>query len=121
MTQTKRQQVQQRANRLNLGINLGLVLLKGIAAYGTGSVAILGDVLNNLLDSLTSVIAFLGNRWASEKADREHPFGHARVEYLITLLMAGLMLATSIQIAIASVTAMRHPVSHVFSGLIWLI
>ncbi len=74
---------------------LGNVLLVGFkAAVGfiAGSVAIVLDALNNLTDALSSTITIIGTKLSNKKPDRKHPFGHGRVEYITSTLIAALVL-----------------------------
>ena len=74
---------------------LGNVLLVGFkAAVGliVGSIAIILDAVNNLTDALSSVITIIGTKLAKKKPDRKHPFGHGRVEYITSTIIAFLIL-----------------------------
>ena len=74
---------------------LGNVLLVGFkAAVGliAGSVAIVLDAVNNLTDALSSVITIIGTKLSNKKPDRKHPFGHGRVEYITSTIIAFLIL-----------------------------
>lgn len=73
-----------------LGIiaNLFLFAIKFIAAILSGSVAVIADAVNNLTDFMTSIITTIGFKISGKPADSEHPFGHARFEYVTALLVA---------------------------------
>lgn len=73
-----------------VGILVNLLLFAGKFITGTifGSVSITADGVNNLSDAGSSVISLLSFRLASRPADREHPFGHARIEYISSLDVA---------------------------------
>ena len=74
---------------------LGNVLLVGFKAtigFIAGSVAIIMDALNNLTDVLSSVITIIGTKVSNKKPDKKHPFGHGRVEYIASTLIAVLIL-----------------------------
>lgn len=71
------------------------VLLFGAKYYAgvmSGSVALITDAWHTLSDSASSVILIIGNKLANKPADKEHPFGHGRIE-LITALIIGILLA----------------------------
>ena len=70
------------AGGVGIVLNTLLCLGKLLAGVITGSIAIVGDALNNLSDAASSVITLIGFRLAGQEADEEHPFGHGRMEYL---------------------------------------
>ena len=72
--------------------NCLLFVLKLAVGLATGSVSIVADGINNLSDTASSVVTLAGFWLAKRPADREHPYGHARYEYLAGLLVAALIL-----------------------------
>ncbi|MDR3072148.1 MAG: cation diffusion facilitator family transporter [Clostridiales Family XIII bacterium] len=89
--------------------NILLSCAKAIAAYLTGSIAVIGDALNNLMDAAASVITLIGFRLASKGRDKEHPFGHARIEYMTGVLIAFLILYVGLKLLTSSVQKILHP------------
>lgn len=81
-----------KASVAGIFLNFIIALFKLIAGYFSGSIATRADALNNLSDSGTSLISYLGFRIAAKPPDRRHPFGHARMEYIISLLISFLIL-----------------------------
>lgn len=65
---------------------------KFIAGYLSGSVSIIADAANNLSDASSSIISLMGFKLSEKSADDEHPYGHARYEYLSGLIIAFLVL-----------------------------
>jgi cation diffusion facilitator family transporter len=65
---------------VSIAYNATLIVAKLIAAVVTGSVAIISEALNSTVDLVASVIAFIAVRRADEPADREHPYGHEKME-----------------------------------------
>jgi len=100
-------------------INLFLSVSKFLVGGLTGSVAITADALNNLTDCLTSILTILGFKWSAKAADKEHPFGHARIEYLISLAVAAIILVTGYEVMRSSVSAIIAPEPLNFS--VWII
>ena len=76
------------AGAVAIACNLLLVAVKALAALLSGSVAVAADAVNNLSDAASGIISLMGFRLAGKPADREHPFGHARYEYLAGLTVA---------------------------------
>lgn len=84
-------------------INALLFSSKLIIGKKIGSVAVCADAMNNLADAGSSVISFISFRIAAKPADRKHPFGHARIEYVTSMIVSFLVLHTSIDILTESV------------------
>ena len=73
-------------------LNLLLFTAKYTVGLLTASVAITADAFNNLADAGTSLISLITFRIAAKPADRDHPFGHARIEYVASMIVAFLVL-----------------------------
>ncbi|HEU0100246.1 MAG TPA: cation diffusion facilitator family transporter [Allosphingosinicella sp.] len=80
-----------RAALASVGIALFLLLLKGYAAWATGSVAMLGSLADTGLDLLASLITLYGVRIAAAPADFDHRFGHGKAEALAALAQVGII------------------------------
>ena len=65
--------------------NVVLVIFKMIVGLASNSIAIILDAVNNLTDVLSSVLTIVGTKLAAKGADKEHPFGHGRIEYMTTM------------------------------------
>ncbi len=102
-------------------LNLLLVLFKVILFFTTSSVSILADAINNLVDSLSSIITLLGAKLSATPPDREHPYGHGRIEYISALLVAAFIFVTGFQFIKVSVDRIIHPVAIKFDFLTVLI
>ena len=76
------------ASVVGIIVNLILALVKVGIGFISGSVAIIADAFNNLSDSGTSVITLLSFKLSSKPADKEHPFGHARFEYIASMVVS---------------------------------
>ena len=97
--------------------NIILFLGKLIAGLLAGSVAIVADAVNNLSDASSSVVTLLGFRLAQRPADQDHPYGHARYEYLSGLMVAVLILVIGVELVKSSVGKILHPEMIDFSAL----
>ena len=69
-------------------VNIILALIKLLAGLYASSVSIIADAFNNLSDSGASVITLLSFKVSSKPADKEHPFGHARMEYICSMVVS---------------------------------
>ena len=81
-----------RTSIIGILTNLGLVVLKAIVGLFANSIAIIMDAINNLSDALSSVITIVGTKLAQKKPDAKHPYGHGRVEYITSLIIAVIIL-----------------------------
>lgn len=75
--------------------NILLVAAKATIGLITGSIAIITDAVNNLTDALSSIITIIGTKLAGKKPDKKHPYGHGRVEYLTSMVIAVIILFAS--------------------------
>ncbi len=94
--------------------NLLLCLLKMIIGILTASLAITADAWNNLTDAGSSVISMVSFRIAAKPADRDHPFGHARIEYVASILVSFLILLIGAELLFSSVGKIFEPTKIVF-------
>lgn len=94
-----------------VGIICNLILCAAKLAVGllSGSVSIMADALNNLTDSVSSVVTLIGFKLAEKPADKDHPYGHARYEYLSGLAVAALILIIGFELAKTSVEKIISP------------
>ncbi len=94
-----------------LGIVCNVLLFAGKLAVGVAvrSVSVMADAFNNLSDAASSVIGFVGVKMAGKPADREHPFGHGRIEYIAALVVAFLVLQVGFTFFQNSIDKIRHP------------
>ncbi len=88
---------------LGIVANAFLFIIKLIGALLSGSVAVIADAINNLTDFLTSIITMIGFKISGKPADKDHPFGHARFEYVTALLIACVIFFIGFETARASI------------------
>ncbi len=119
--ETRDPAVRQQYGRLGsiVGILVNLLLSGGKLAAGalSGSVAITADGVNNLSDAGSSLISLVSFRLAARPADAEHPFGHARIEYLSSMAVAVLILLLGVELAQTSLGKILSPEEAAFSWL----
>ena len=80
--------------------------MKGVIS---GSIAIVLDAVNNLSDALSSVITIIGTKLAGKKPDRQHPYGHGRIEYLSAVIISAIILYAGITSLIESIKKIIAP------------
>ena len=100
-----------------VGILCNAILCAGKLVIGTisGSVSITADAMNNLSDAASSIVTLIGFKLAERPADADHPYGHARYEYLSGLAVAAMVLVIGFELAKTSVTKILHPEDVAFS------
>lgn len=72
--------------------NIILVAFKALVGFIAGSVSIIMDAINNLTDALSSVITIIGTKLSNKRANKKHPYGYGRIEYVTSTLIAMLIL-----------------------------
>ena len=100
-----------------IGVMANVLLFLGKLIVGTvsGSVAITADAVNNLSDASSNIVSLLGFKLAEKPADDEHPYGHARYEYLSGLAVAGMILVIGFELGKTSVEKILNPTDVLFS------
>lgn len=106
-----------------VGIMVNILLAAGKAGVGllSNSIAIVLDAVNNLSDALSSVITIMGTKLAGRPADRDHPFGHGRYEYLSAAVISVIILYAGLTAFIESFKKVLHPETPYYSKLTLLL
>lgn len=89
--------------------NILLVAAKATIGIIAGSISIILDAINNLTDALSSIVTVIGTKLSTKKPDKTHPYGHGRIEYVTSLIVAIIVL-------IAGGTAIYESISSLISG-----
>ena len=98
-----------RAAIASVAMAVALLSLKGVAAWTTGSVAMLGSLADTALDLLASLVTLYGVRLAATPADHDHRFGHGKAEALAALFQVALIAASAVGIAWRAIAAFAEP------------
>lgn len=109
------------ASKIGLFTNLFLFLIKILAGLIAGSVSILADAMNNLSDSASSIMTLIGFHYAAKPADKEHPYGHERSEYISGLFVSILIILVGYQFFTTSLNKLFNPEPTTFNTLIFII
>ena len=105
------------ASLVGMACNILLCIGKLLAGTLFGSIAIMADALNNLSDASSNVVSLIGFRLAAKAPDAEHPYGHARYEYLAGLVVSVTILAIGFSLLKESALKVLHPTPVAFSWL----
>ena len=95
--------------------NVFLCGIKLFAGVISGSVAIIADALNNFGDATSSVISFVGFKLSSRPADKEHPYGHGRYEYVSAFIVTILIMVIGVELLKSGVEKIINPTLVKFS------
>ena len=93
---------------LGIVVNLILVAFKATVGFLVNSIAIILDAVNNLSDALSSIITIVGTKLSEKAPDKKHPYGHGRIEYFTSIIIAVLVL-------IAGVTSFKESLEKVIN------
>lgn len=90
-------------------VNAMLCVIKFVVGSLTGSVSITADALNNLSDAGSSVVTIAGTKLSERPVDKEHPFGHGRIEYISALVVAFFIFLMGFELGKSSIEKIIHP------------
>ncbi|MGN0736130.1 MAG: cation diffusion facilitator family transporter [Anaerovoracaceae bacterium] len=89
--------------------NLLLCVMKMLVGFISGSIAIVADAVNNLADASSSVITLVGFKLAALPEDKEHPYGHARIEYIAGMVVSLIIIIVGVELGKSSFEKILHP------------
>ncbi|RYU94203.1 cation diffusion facilitator family transporter [Emticicia agri] len=89
--------------------NIALASIKWLAGFFGNSYALIADAIESTADIFSSLLVLLGIRYASRPADKNHPYGHGRIEPLITFLIVGFLIISATLIAYESIEKIKTP------------
>ena len=95
--------------------NILLFVIKYLVGFFTSSIAIISDAFNNLSDSASCIITMIGYKAAAKPSDKDHPFGHGRVEYLTSLVISFIILLVGFELLRNSFIKLFNPEELKFS------
>ena len=105
----KRQQIVMKTSVITIITNIFLSIFKAIIGLLSNSIAIISDAINNLSDVLSSIITIIGTKLASKAPDKEHPYGHGRIEYMTSLVVSIIVLYAGLTAMIESIKKIINP------------
>lgn len=94
----------------NVWINLGLALAKGGVGFVGGSKALVADALHSFSDVITSLVVGLSLKIADRPIDKNHHYGHGKVEHIASLIVSVVLLAAALAIFFSAINTIRHRV-----------
>ena len=115
MSRLSREKEIVRTGLVGIAANVLLAAFKAAVGLAAHAIAIVLDAVNNLTDALSSVITIIGAKLSARPADREHPMGHGRIEYLTAMLIAVLILFAGATSLLESIRKILRPEEVSFS------
>ena len=110
-----------RTSIIGILANVFLAAFKAVIGMTSNSIAIVMDAVNNLSDAASSVITIVGTKLAAKEADRKHPFGYGRIEYLSAMVISLLVLYAGITAFVESAKKIIHPDTPDYSAVALII
>ncbi len=101
--------------------NIFLSALKLIFGTLSGSISVTADAINNLSDAGSQIISLISFKISAKPADRDHPFGHARIEYVASMIVSFLVLLVGVELAKESIDKIIHPVESQFGTVVIIV
>lgn len=98
-----------RTTYFSIAGNLVLAVIKGLAGLFGNSYALIADAIESLTDTLSSFLVLLGLKYAKKPADENHPYGHGKIEPLVTFAVVGFLIISATIIAYESIQKIRTP------------
>ena len=117
ITSSERETAIVRTSAIGIAANVALAVFKAVVGILSNSIAVTLDAVNNLSDAISSIITIVGTKLSNKKADREHPFGHGRIEYITTTIIAAIIMYAGISSLIKSIQDIMDPVTPDYSPL----
>ena len=117
ITSSERETAIVRTSAIGIAANVALAAFKAAVGILSNSIAVTLDAVNNLSDAISSIITIVGTKLSNKKADREHPFGHGRIEYITTTVIAAIIMYAGISSLIKSIQGIMDPVTPDYSPL----
>mgnify|MGYP000961581962 FL=1 len=117
ITSSERETAIVRTSAIGITANVALAAFKAAVGILSNSIAVTLDAVNNLSDAISSIITIVGTKLSNKKADREHPFGHGRIEYITTTVIAAIIMYAGISSLIKSIQDIMDPVTPDYSPL----
>lgn len=116
-TNQSRDNIGKKASIIGLFTNLCLAIGKIIAGLISGLISVTADGLNNLSDCGSSAVSIISFKISSKPADKEHPYGHERIEYISSMIVSFLILFIAYELVIESIGKIFSPSAFDFSLL----
>lgn len=106
---------------IGMAANILLAVIKLFAGIISGAISITADAVNNLSDAGSQIVSLISFRISAKPADRDHPFGHARIEYVASMIVSFLVLTVGMELMMSSIKKIFSPEKVDYSILVMVI
>ena len=106
---------------LGIVCNLLLFIVKIIIGIIMNSIAIISDAFNNLSDTASSIVTVISSKLSNKEADKEHPFGHGRIEYVASLVVSFMIMLFGFELLTTSIGKLLVPNEVVYNRILLII
>jgi len=110
-----------RTTYFSIAANTALALIKGLAGIFGNSYALIADAIESTTDILSSVLVLFGLKYAKRPADENHPYGHGKIEPLVTFLVVAFLVTSATIIAYESIQNIQTPHQVPESWTLWVL
>lgn len=117
----KREKIGSMASIVGIFVNILLSIIKLIIGFMISSISVIADGFNNVTDTVSSIITLIGFKLASMPPDKEHPYGHGRIEYISGLIVAFLVMLVGFQFIMTSFREIINPTEVKFETIPFII
>ncbi len=121
LTENNRTKYGKIASLVGIAVNVLLATGKMVVGIIFGMISVLADGLNNLADCGSSVISMISFKLSSKPADKEHPYGHERIEYVCALAVAFIILLVAFETIKESIAKIVNPTEVFFSSIVIIV
>ncbi len=106
-----------------VGVILNIILAVSKVIIGTliSSIGVVADGVNNFADTASSIITLVGFKLSSKPADKNHPYGHGRIEYIAALMVAFMVILVGLQFVMSSIERIKSPKEVLFEPVPFII
>ncbi|MFI3226401.1 MAG: cation diffusion facilitator family transporter [Clostridia bacterium] len=109
------------ASLVGICLNILLSLLKISCGIIFNTISVLGDGINNLSDATSSIVTMVGFKMSEKPADKEHPFGHARMEYISGFVVSFIIMFIGFELVTSSFSKILHPQDVEFNAVVIMV
>ena len=120
-TEESRDKIGKKTSIIGIIANIALAAGKIVAGLLGGFISVVADGLNNLSDCGSSIVSFISFKMSSKPADKEHPYGQERIEYISSMIVAFLIMIIAFELVTESITKIINPMSAEFSIVILIV
>lgn len=101
--------------------NAVLAIVKGVAGYFGNSFALIADAIESTTDVFSSILVLIGIKWSTKPPDKNHPYGHGKIEALTTFGVVGFLIFSAGVIAIQALQNLQQPQTQPESYTLWVL